>query len=257
MAMGPPAAAYDRAITIFSPEGKLYQVMYASEAVKQGWTSLGLRTNDFVILAAEKRRVRSLLDISTMEKISRIDDHIGVTFAGIGGDGRVLIDYARLVAARHRLLYGEPAAVEYVVKAVADVKQMYTQHGGVRPFGVSLILGGVDEGGRPRLFKTDPAGQYFSFYAIAIGMGEENVNSYLEKNYSQDMSFEDAVLMVLKALVNARVATSEDKREDVVDRLGEVIELGYIKADEREFKKMSSDDIASYSSKYKDELLKA
>ena len=257
MAMGPPAAAYDRAITIFSPEGKLYQVMYASEAVKQGWTSLGLRTRDFIILAAEKRKVVTLLDLSSMEKLYRIDDHIGVTFAGIGGDGRILIDYARLVATRHRLLYGEPASVEFVVKAVADVKQMYTQHGGVRPFGVSLIIGGVDDDGTTRLFRTEPGGQYFSYYAIAIGMGGDNVNTFLEKYYRYEMSFDDAVLLVLKALVNARVATSEEKREDIVNQLGEIIELGYIMADERVFRKLTPDQIREYGEKYREELLKS
>ena len=254
MAMGPPATAYDRAITIFSPEGRLYQVMYASEAVKQGWTSLGLRTNDYVIIAAEKRRIMKLLDLDSMEKIYKVDDHIGVTFAGIGGDGRILIDYARLVAARHRLVYGESASVEYVVKSVADVKQMYTQHGGVRPFGVALIFGGIDEDGTTRLFRTEPGGQYFGYHAIAIGIGGDHANSFFEKNYRKDMSFDEALITVIRALINSRVATSDEKRETIMSELSSIIEVGYISTKERSFKKMSHEELARFIEQYKKEI---
>jgi len=254
MAMGPPATAYDRAITIFSPEGRLYQVMYASEAVKQGWTSLGLRTEEYVIIAAEKRRIMRLLDLDSMEKIYKVDDHVGVTFAGIGGDGRVLIDYARLVAARHRLIYGEPASVEYIVKSVADVKQMYTQHGGVRPFGVALIFGGVDEDGSTKLFRTEPGGQYFGYHAIAIGIGGDHANSFFEKNYKKDMSFDDAVVTVIKALINSRVATSDEKREDILAGLPSIIEIGYISTKDRTFKKMSHEELSKFIEEHKKEI---
>lgn len=228
MAMGLPPTAYDRAITIFSPEGKLYQVEYAFEAVKRGWTSLGLRTRDSVILAAEKRRVVPLLDIDSVMKINVVDEHIGVTFAGMGSDGRILVDYARLVAARHRLIYGEPSTVEYVVRAVSDVKQAYTQHGGVRPFGVSLIFGGIDGDGRTRLFRTEPGGQYFSYYAIAIGIGGEAAEAVLEKEYRYDMDFESALKLAVKALLNSRLATSNEPKEQVVGEFHRLIEVGYI-----------------------------
>ncbi|MEB3860277.1 MAG: archaeal proteasome endopeptidase complex subunit alpha, partial [Desulfurococcales archaeon] len=169
MGMVPPTA-YDRATIIFSPEGDLYQVRYAFEAVKRGWTGVGVRSDKAVVLAAEKRKLSPLLDVSEIEKIYKVDDHIGVAFAGMGSDGRVLIDYARLVSVRHRLVYGEPITVEYLAKTIADLKQAYTQHGGVRPFGVALIFGGTNPDGSTRLIRTDPGGQYFSYYAVAIGL---------------------------------------------------------------------------------------
>ncbi len=239
---GPTAAAYDRAITMFSPEGRLYQVLYASEAVRQGWTSLGLRTRKFVILAAEKRRFSNFLDLTQMEKIYKIDDHIGATFAGIGGDGRVLIDYIRIAAIRHRLLYGEAAGVEYIVRTVADLKQAYTQHGGVRPFGVSLIVGGVDDG-QTRLFRTEPGGQYFGFYAVAVGMGEETVMSVFEKKYSQDLSLEAALDLVVESLIRARLASTKEKQEDLVREAHEMIEIAVIEAERPLFRKLTAGEV--------------
>jgi len=239
---GPTAAAYDRAITMFSPEGRLYQVLYASEAVRQGWTSLGLRADGFVILAAEKRRFSSFLDLDEMEKIYKIDDHVGATFAGIGGDGRVLIDYIRLVAVRHRLVYGEPASVEFIVRAVADLKQAYTQHGGVRPFGVSLVVGGVDDG-RTRLFRTEPGGQYFGFYAVAVGMGEETVHSTFEKRYRRDLPLEEALSLVVEALLRVKLSTAKEEREKALKDAHETIEIAVIEVEKPLFRKLSKEEI--------------
>jgi proteasome alpha subunit len=239
---GPTAAAYDRAITMFSPEGRLYQVLYASEAVRQGWTSLGLRTDSFVLLAAEKRRFSPFLDLSQMEKIYKIDDHVGATFAGIGGDGRVLIDYIRLAAVRHRLLYGEAASIEYIVRTVADLKQAYTQHGGVRPFGVSLIIGGVEDGAT-KLYRTEPGGQYFGFHAVAVGMGEEAVMSLFEKKYRHDMKLEEALGMVVEALIRARLASSKEKQEDVLKEAHEMIEIAVIEVEKPLFRKFSASEV--------------
>lgn len=253
MAMGMPPTAYDRAITIFSPEGKLYQVEYAFEAVKKGWTSLGIRTRDAVILAAEKRRVVPLLDIDGVMKINVVDEHIGVTFAGMGSDGRILVDYARLVAARHRLIYGEPATVEYVVRAVSDIKQAYTQHGGVRPFGVALIFGGVDNG-KTRLFRTEPGGQYFSYYAIAIGIGGESAESIIEKEYKYDMSFEDALSLAVKALLKSRIATSNEPKEQIINEFHRLVEVGYIKVERPTFTIMKPDELKSVVDKVRGEV---
>jgi len=250
---GPTAAAYDRAITMFSPEGRLYQVLYASEAVRQGWTSLGVRTDDYVILAAEKRRFSSFLDLDGMEKIYKIDDHIGATFAGIGGDGRVLIDYIRLVAVRHRLVYGEPAAVEYVVRAVADLKQAYTQHGGVRPFGVSLIVGGVDEG-KTRLFRTEPGGQYFSFYAVAVGMGEETVHSLFEKKYRRDMTLEEALQLIVEALLRVRLGSGKEKKEDILKEMHDMMEIAVIERAKPYFRKLSKEELRELVNKVAPQL---
>lgn len=254
MAMAAPPSAYDRAITIFSPDGELYQVRYAFEAVRKGWTSLGILTSGGVVLAAEKRRTMPLLDLDGIEKIYKVDDHIGVTFAGMGSDGRVLIDYARLVTVRHRLTYGEAPSTEYVAKAVADVKQLYTQHGGVRPFGVALIFGGVDPDGTPRLFRTEPGGQYFSYYAVAIGLGGDAANSYLEKIYRKDMSLEDAIRASIVALFKGRLASSDEKKDELLASFERYVEIAYIDVKERMFTKIKPDVIRSYLNDVKGEL---
>lgn len=252
MAMMPPTA-YDRAITIFSPEGKLYQVEYAFEAVKKGWTSVGLRTREAVVLAAEKRKAAPLIDLAGIEKLYKIDDHIGVTFAGMGSDGRVLVDYARLVAARHRLLYGEPASIEYVVRAVADVKQMYTQHGGVRPFGVALIFGGIDS--ETRIYRTEPGGQYFSFYATAIGIGAEAAITILEKEYKYEAGLEDALELVVLTLLKSKLSTEERASvEDVLKDFPETVEIGYLTVDKPVFTTLKPDEIREIAERARKKL---
>ncbi len=232
MAFSPAVMGYDRALTIFSPDGKLYQVEYAFQAVRQGWSTLGIRVEQGVVLAAEKAVMRPLIDIESVEKVMPIDTHIGVAFAGFGSDGRVLIEHARQVAVRHRITFGEPIPVEYLTKTVSDVKQAYTQHGGVRPFGVSLLIGGVDSGG-PQLFKTDPAGQYFGYYATAIGRGEQRLEEFLEKRYRRDMSLEEAVMLAIEALSSVSEKKLEPKQIDV----------GVIPTKTMEFRKYSLKEI--------------
>ncbi|MCE4627687.1 MAG: archaeal proteasome endopeptidase complex subunit alpha [Desulfurococcales archaeon] len=256
MGLGVPPAAYDRATTIFSPEGDLYQVRYAFKAVEKGWTSLGARGKDSVIIAAEKRLISVLLDIDDIEKIYRVDDHIGVAFAGMGSDGRILISQAQIIAVRHRLLYGELSSVDYIARSIADIKQAYTQHAGVRPFGVSLIFAGVNPDGRVRLLKTDPGGQYFSYYAVAIGMGENYAVEVFKEEYKRDMEFEDLMKLVLKALFKARIETAvsdeERDKEKLLSKFHEYVELGYAKRDTMRFEKMGKDEIKEYIDKYYD-----
>ena len=238
MAFGPPAMGYDRAITIFSPDGKLYQVEYAFEAVRRGWTTLGIRTKSVVVLAVEKRKLNPLLDVDGLEKIFAVDDHIGATFAGFASDGRVLIDIARILAIRHRLLYDEPITVDYLAKMIADIKQAYTQHAGVRPFGVALILAGVDSRGT-RLLMTEPGGQVTPYFAVAIGSGGQAASDFLEKNYKYDLDLDDTIILSLKALASAvegKLAPGN-------------IEIGYITVEEKKFRKLSREEIEKYMSK--------
>ena len=238
MAFGPPAMGYDRAITIFSPDGKLYQVEYASEAVRRGWTTIGLKSDKGAVLIAEKKRITPLIDVKSLEKILIIDTHIGATFAGYGADGRVLIDYARQYAMRHRFIYDEPVDVELVVRAICDLKQLYTQHAGVRPFGVSLIFAGVDRKG-VSLFKTETNALYFGYYAVAIGSGEQAVTEYLEKNYKHGLDVDELIVLGLKAL---RTATEEALTPDGV-------EIGVVSIKDKVFRKLTEKEIAEYLSK--------
>jgi len=227
MAFGPPAMGYDRALTIFSPDGKLYQVEYAAEAVRRGWTALGIMSEHGAVVMSERRKVTLLHDVINLEKVFVIDTHIGATFSGLGPDGRVLIDYARNIAMRHRLIYDEPIDVEYLVRLVCDLKQVYTQQGGVRPFGVSLIFVGVDRKGAS-LYKTEPNGLYFKYFGVAVGSGEQPVNEYLEKHYRSDMSVEELLLLGLRAL---RSVSGEPISVERVD-------VGYIRIDEKVFHRL-------------------
>ncbi len=238
MAFAPAAMGYDRALTIFSPDGKLYQVEYAAEAVRRGWTSIGLRSERGAVIIAERRKVAPLHDVLNLEKVFIVDSHIGATFSGLGHDGRVLIDYARLLAVRHRLLYDEPIDVELLVRNVCDIKQAYTQQGGVRPFGVSLIVAGMDRKG-VELFRTEPSGLYFMYYAVAAGSGEESVTRYIEKHYRKDMNVEELIVLGLRAL---RAALEEPL---TVER----VEVGYISVDEKAFRKLSAEEAQKYLEK--------
>ena len=191
--------AYDRGITIFSPDGRLYQVEYAREAVKRGTASIGVRTNDGVVLAVDKRIRSPLMERSSVEKIHKADDHIGIASAGHVADARQLIDFARRQAQVNQLRYGEPIGVETLTKAVTDHIQQYTQVGGARPFGVALIIGGIANG-EPRLYETDPSGTPYEWKALAVGADRGDIREYLEENYTEEMDLDGGVALALEAL---------------------------------------------------------
>ncbi len=231
----PTVMGYDRSTAMFSPDGRLFQVEYAFEAVRRGWTAIGVRVKEGVVLVAEKRRTAPLADMAKMEKIMRIDEHIGASSVGLGGDGRILIDYARLVAIRHRLLYGEKISVEYLTRQVCDVMQSYTQFAGVRPFGVAIIIGGVDDEG-PQLYVAEPSGQYFAYRAVALGSGSGQAYDVLEREYREDLSLEDAIKLALRALLKS----TEQKPSP------ELIEIGVVDVKTRMFRKLGVEERKKY-----------
>jgi proteasome alpha subunit len=191
--------SYDRAITIFSPDGRLFQVEYAREAVKRGTTAIGIVFEDGAILMADKRVKSGLIDEKSVEKIFAIDGHIGAATSGLIGDARVLIDHARLQAQSEKVTYGQEIIVESLVKKVCDLLQQYTQYGGVRPFGASLLIAGIDETG-VSLFETDPSGLSTGYKADAIGYGRDAAIEVLEKEYRSDLQLKDATELGIKAL---------------------------------------------------------
>jgi len=193
--------AYDRGITIFSPDGRLYQVEYAREAVKRGTASIGIRTNEGVVLAVDKRIRSPLMERSSVEKIHKADDHIGIASAGHVADARQLIDFARQQAQINRLRYEEPIGVETLTKAVTDHIQQYTQLGGARPFGVALIIGGIEDG-EPRLYETDPSGTPYEWKALAIGADRSDIQEFLEENYEDELTLDGGVDLALQALAS-------------------------------------------------------
>lgn len=193
--------AYDRAITVFSPDGRLFQVEYAMELVNRGATILGIKCPEGVVLGAEET-IEPLEEAEYSWKIFKIDDHVGVAIVGLSSDARVLIDQARIYAQSNRLTYDEPVDVEVLTKRICDIQQLYTQHAGVRPFGVSLIFGGVDKTGN-RVFMTHPSGTYKGHKAATVGAGREVVMKILKEEYHDNLTLDEAIQLGVKCLVKA------------------------------------------------------
>ena len=203
--MFPAASGYDRAITVFSPDGRLYQVEYAIETVRRGTLAVGVRSNEGIVIAVEER-TRKLQTPSVVQKIFEVDTHLGIAAAGYIPDARVQVDQARNIAQSNKLIYDEKIDVESVAKKLADMSQQFTQYAGVRPFGVSLILGGVDQTG-PSIFLTDPSGTYLGYDAVAIGAGSDQVNDFLDKKYASEITLDQACVLAIESIY----LVSEDK----------------------------------------------
>jgi len=193
--------AYDYNNTVFSPDGRLYQVEYARELVNRGGTIVGIRCAEGVVLGSEEN-AEILEEVGRSWKIFQVDEHIGAAIIGLGSDARVLIDQARIDAQSNKLTYDEPIDVEVATQKICDTQQTYTQHGGGRPFGVAMILGGVDKTG-PRVFGTHPSGNYMRYKATAVGAGTETVLPILKEMYREDLTLEEGVKLAVKCLVKA------------------------------------------------------
>ncbi len=197
MQMTPQQQQYDRGITIFSPDGRLFQVEYAKEAVKKGATALGIVYEDGVVLAAT--RSTEDLKVRNPEKVFKVDDHVGIATSGLVADGRTLVDETRNEAQRYLMTYDEPIPMNVLAKFVADRCQQFTQYGGVRPYGVSTISGGVKDG-QAKVYQTDPSGTLTQWNAIAIGKGGNEASEHLESEWNSDMDEEEAIELAVSAL---------------------------------------------------------
>ena len=226
--------AYDRGITVFSPDGRLFQVEYAREAVKKGSTTIGLKYKGGVALIVDKRSMSKLLEPKSTEKIHDVDDYIGCATSGLVADARVLVDEARKQAQIHRVNYGENISVEMLVKKVCDYKQQFTQYGGARPFGTALLVAGTDDLG-VHLFETDPSGALVAYKATGIGSGRPAVMDLFEKEYKEDMSYNAAIKLGLKALE----AAIEEKPN------AETVEIGVADVGKK-FRRLSETEIESF-----------
>ena len=223
---------YDRAITMFSPDGRLLQVEYAKKTVKQGSTAIGIACKEGVLLIADKRILDKLVIAESVEKIFKIDDHMGATASGIISDARVLIERAQLKAQQHTVTYGTPIDAISVVKDICSLKQICTQSGGLRPFGVSIIIAGIDSDG-PKVYETDPTGIYFRYKATAIGEGETEIEEILDKEYKESMTLNEAMKLAIKALYKVL------EKNFNIDR----IDAAYIKTDEKKLTKIKPEII--------------
>ncbi len=219
---------YDRAITMFSPDGRLLQVEYAKKTVRQGSTAIGMVCSDGVLLVADKRIVDRLVIPESVEKIFKIDDHVAATASGIISDARVLIERAQIKAQQHAVTYDTPIDTITIVKDICALKQICTQSGGLRPFGVSIILAGIDVDG-PKVYETDPTGIFFQFKATVIGEGEPEIEEILAREYKDSMTIEECLKLCLRALNQVL-----DKNFSV-----ERIAAASIRTDEKVFREVS------------------
>ncbi len=226
---------YDRALTVFSPEGRLFQVEYALEAVRRGTLAVAVKSKDDVCLVAQIKVASKLMDADSIDKIFQIDEHIGVAISGLHADSRALINYARVQAQSFRLTYDEPVRLNMLAKTIADLKQQYTQFGGVRPWGCAFFLIGIDASGT-HIFTTSPSGIYRPFKAYALGNGEATAREYLVEHYKAEMPFDEVVSMALSALKEAidEEATKEN------------IRIAYIKGDTKKFHMASKEEVEGF-----------
>lgn len=212
---------YDRGVNTFSPEGRLFQVEYAIQAVKLGSTAVGIKTKDGVVLAVEKRLTSTLLEASSVEKILEVDSHIGVAMSGLIADARTLVDHARVESQNHRFTYNEPMQTEALTQAICDLALSFGEDGEEksskmsRPFGVALLVAGFDADGGPQLYYADPSGTFALYKAKAIGSGGEGAQSNLQDCYSETLTFAEAEVLALKTLKEVMEEKLTDDNIDV------------------------------------------
>lgn len=235
MSMFAAPGAYDRAITVFSPDGRLFQVEYAVETVNRGATILGITCSEGVVLGAEETIETKLEDPNFSWKLYKVDDHVGAAIVGLSSDARILIDQSRVYAQSNRLMYDDPIDIEVITKRIGDLKQLYTQHAGVRPFGVSILFGGVDRLGN-RLFATHPSGSYRGYKAVAVGVGRETVINILKTEYHENMKLDEAIKLAIKCLVKALEAREQSTR----------VKISVIPSATKKLKELTDKEIEAY-----------
>lgn len=209
------AMGYDRTATMFSPEGHLLQVEYAEKAVRLGASSLGIVCTDGLFIIADKRVEDNLIVPSSANKIYEIDSHIISSIAGIISDARVLIERAQVLCQQHRLTYDSPIEPELIIKEISNIKQQFSQYGGARPFGVSLMIGGINRG-KMELYSSDVTGNYLSYYAMAIGDSEEKIREKLRARYTKDLTIKKGIKLALEILEEIQGKKFDIKRFELV-----------------------------------------
>lgn len=230
------AMGYDRAATMFSPDGHLLQVEYAEKTVRLGSSSIGLVCKDGVLIASDKRIRDKLIAPESANKIFEIDNHIMVAAAGILSDARILVEHARVLAQQNRVTYDSPIDPVSVIKMIADKEQMFTQYGGARPFGVAILLAGVNKG-KAQLYTSDVTGNYFAYKANAIGENDEKIKEMLRVDYKENMSIEDGIKFTMNIFKEILGKNFDVNRFDVA----------YIKTNDPKLVHLKEDGLKKYA----------
>ncbi|MBS3071146.1 archaeal proteasome endopeptidase complex subunit alpha [Candidatus Pacearchaeota archaeon] len=229
------AMGYDRTATMFSPEGKLLQVEYAEKAIKWGSASIGMVCNDGVMILADKRIDEKLITPTSSSKISEIDSHIIASSAGIVADARVLIERSQVLAQQHRVTYDSPIEPETIIKEISNIKQQFTQYGGARPFGVAIMVAGINNG-KTELYASDVTGNYFSYHANAIGENDEKIREKLREEYRKDLTIKKGAKIALNIF--------KEIRGDKFDF--DKFELAFIKKDNIKIEKIEGEELKNF-----------
>jgi len=227
---------YDRASIMFSPDGRILQVEYAEKTVRLGSASIGMICEDGVVIIADKRIPDPLMTFGS-SKIWEIDDHVIGSAAGILSDARVLIERAQIVAQQHRVTYDEPIDVESVIKEIANIKQAYTQYGGVRPFGIEIMIAGINANNDMRLYVSDVTGNYFGYKATAIGENDEKIKEMLRKEYKEGITIEQGIRLALNIFKKIL-----GKNFDITR-----FEAAFVKKEDKKAKRLSSEALLKYA----------
>jgi len=226
---------YDMTPTMYSPDGRIYQVEYAMETVKRGTLAIGVCSKEGVIIAVEEK-AQTLQTTGITQKIFQVDFHVGIAAAGYIPDARIQVDSARFFSQGNRMTYDESVEIGTIAKYLADQSHQFTQYSGVRPNGVSLIIAGVDQKGES-IYVSDPSGTYVQYAAVAIGAGSDDVNDFLEKHYKSDMSIDDASSLAIAAI------NLKNKQKDRIDD----IKMAKVTTETKVFEKVSESDLKNYS----------
>ena len=226
---------YDRSATMLSPDGHILQVEYAEKTVRLGSASIGIKTKEGVVIIADKGHKDELVVPESADKIYEIDEHILASAAGILSDARILINQTRLIAQQHRITYDSPIDVESIIREISDIKQQYTQHPGVRPFGVALMIAGKNGDGS-KLYTSDITGNYFEYNEVAIGENDEKIKEELRKEYRKEMPIKESIKLGLNIFKRVLESNFDIQRFNVA----------YIKNEEGKLRKLNKEEIADY-----------
>jgi proteasome alpha subunit len=236
MEMQHQVMGYDRTATMFSPDGRLLQVEYAEKTVRLGSASIGLVSSDGVLLVADKRLIDDLVLPDSSIKIYEIDDHIIGTAAGILSDARVLMEKAQVIAQQYRVTYDSMVDTETIVKEISNLKQAYTQYGGARPFGVEVMITGINDNGSGRLYVSDVTGNYFGYKATAIGENDDQIKALLRKQYKETMNIDQGIKLSLSIFKKILAGNFDLKRFECV----------YIKREEKNAKRLMGEQLTKF-----------